>query len=125
MDYDGSSFKSAWKNGLLRIRCYRVEENALGLLGIVLDAALKQGEFRIAWDLRMLERPSIFQMYEIVRFCFAWETKLNRRATKMSILTVPNKEYVVNYIFKILPPSYPHYVGSDVSEAKRFVDAHI
>ena len=122
MDYDGSSFKTVWKNGLLRIRCYCVEKNTFGLLDIVLDAALKQGEFRIAWDLRMLDRPSIYQMYEIVRFCLAWKTRLDGCVTKVSILTAPNKEYIMNYIFKAVPPSCPYYLGSDVYEAKKFVD---
>ena len=52
MDYDGNSFQSRWRKGQLKIRAMQMEDNTLGLLKIVLDAAVSNGQFKMCWDLR-------------------------------------------------------------------------
>ena len=62
MDYTGESFISQWKNNHLKIKALKVDSlNSLGLLKIVLDAAISSGPFKLSWDLREMERPSIMQ----------------------------------------------------------------
>ena len=121
MDYSGTSFKTKWKNGVLRIKAFRVEHNTFSLLDIILDAAVKQGGFNIAWDLRDLQPPSAYQMVQVIQFANQWRERLNTHVHKCSILTAPNKEYVFKYVFKVVPPSCPYYLGADVYEAKTFV----
>lgn len=121
MDYEGSSFKSNWKDGLLRIRGLQMEQNTLSLLDIILDAAVKQGGFNVAWDLRLMKSPSAYQLFKITQFCHSWKQRLDTHVHRFSILTAPNKEYIFSYIFKVVPPSCPYYLGSNVLDAKRFV----
>jgi len=121
MDYDGSSFKCVWKDGLLRIKAFQIEENTLSLLDIILDAAVKQGGFNLAWDLRQMAAPSLYQLFKLTNFCQTWKQRLDTHVHRVSILTAPKKEYVFSYLFKVIPPSCPYYLGSNVLDAKRFV----
>ena len=121
MDYEGSSFKSVWKDGLLRIQAFRLEENSFGLMEIILDAAIEQDHFNLAWDLRKLEHISLRETWSVISFVAKMQPKLDRFVTKTSILITPKYEKTLKFIMKFAGPSCPCYVGTDVQEAKRFV----
>lgn len=121
MDYEGSSFKAVWKDGLLRIRAFQLESNSFGLINIILDAAIEQDHFKLAWDLRQLEPLSFREVWSVVSFAIKMQPKLDRFVTKTSILITPKYEKTLKFIMKFAGPSCPCYVGTDVQEAKRFV----
>ena len=121
MDYDGSSFKSVWKDGLLRIRALQLESNSFGLLEIILDAAIEQDHFKLAWDLRQLEPLSFRQLWSVISFATKIQPKLDRFVSKTSVLITPKYEKILKFIMKYAGPSCPCYIGTDVKEAKRFV----
>ena len=121
MNYDGSSFKAVWSNGLLRIHGIKMEDNTLGLLQIVLEAAMDEDEFRLVWDLRGMVCPSIRQLWSIIGFAQTMKPKLDRCVTRTSVVVTPSYEKTLKFIFRYAGPSCPYYVGTDVYEAKRFV----
>lgn len=121
MDYEGSSFKAVWKDGLLRIQAFRLEENSFGLMEIILNAAIEQDHFKLAWDLRRLESLSFREMWSVVSFATRMQPTLNRFVTRTSILVTPKYEKTLNFIMKYAGPSCPCYIGTDVKEAKKFV----
>ena len=121
MNYDGASFKAIWKDGLLRIRGFKMEDNTLGLLQIILEAAMDEDEFRLAWDLRGMERPGIRQLWSIIGFAQSMKPKLDHYVTKTSVVVSPQYEKTIAFILKYAGPRCPDYVGTDVYEAKRFV----
>ena len=121
MDYTGSSFCSSWKSGILKIKALKIESNTFSLLDIILDAAVKKGGFNLAWDLRKVEPPTVWQTIQTINFIRRWKDRLDTHVQKTSILTAPNKEYILTYIFKVIPPSCPYYLGADKYEAKNFV----
>lgn len=121
MDYKGTSFQTKWKDGLLKIRAFQIEDNTFSLLDIILDAAVKEGGFNIAWDLRQLRAPTTYQTFQLINFVRNWKERLDTHVHKCSILTPPNKEYILNCVFRVIPPSCPYYLGSDVYQAKSFV----
>ena len=125
MDYKGSSFQTKWKDGLLKIRAIKIEANTFSLLDIILDAAVKKGGFNIAWDLRQLEALTAYQTFQTLNFIRQWKERLDTHVHKCSILTSPNKEYILKYIFKLIPPSCPYYLGADLYEAKNFVTPNL
>ncbi len=121
MDYEGSSFKPVWKDGLLRIRAYRLESDTFDLMGIILDAAIEQEEFKLAWDLRDMEPVSVRQMWSVISFGTKIQPKLHGAVTASSILVSPKYEKTLRFILKYAGPSSPCYVGTDAHEAKRFL----
>ena len=121
MDYDGSSFKAIWNDGLLIIKAYIIEDNSFALMKIILEAAIEQDTFNLAWDLRSLESVSTYQIWKIVSFASQMQPKLDRFVTKTSILITPKYEKTLKFIMKFAGPSCPCYVGTDVHEAKRFL----
>lgn len=121
MDYDGSSFKAIWKDGLLRIRALQLESNSFGLINIIFDAAIEQDSFKLAWDLRQMEPLSFSELWSVISFAVKIQPKLDKFVTKTSILITPKYEKTLKFILKFAGPSCPYYVGTDVKEAKRFV----
>ena len=62
MDYAGTSFNAMWGDGVLCIEAFALEDNSFGLMEIILDAAIEQDSFNIAWDLRNME-PLLFTRF--------------------------------------------------------------
>ena len=121
MDYEGSSFKAIWKDGLLRIEAYILEDNSFGLLQIILDAAIEQDKFNLAWDLRRLEPLSLYQIWKVISFASQIQPRLDRFVTKTSVLITPKYLKTIQFIMKYAGPSCPYYVGTSGQEAKNFV----
>tara|TARA_B100000683_G_scaffold256760_1_gene277612 strand:- start:5625 stop:6002 length:378 start_codon:yes stop_codon:yes gene_type:complete len=122
MDYTGESFISQWKNNHLKIKALKVDSlNSLGLLKIVLDAAISSGPFKLSWDLREMERPSIMQWFEILSFVNQNCTALNKNTIKLGMLVSPRMQRLVTYALKMSPPSCSYAVSSEWKEIKFFM----
>lgn len=121
MDYEGSSFKTVWKDGLLRIRALKLESDSFDLMEIILNAAIEQEQFNLAWDLREMQPISIGQLWSVISFAIKMQPKLDRAVTASSILVSPKYEKTLKFIMKYAGPTSPCYVGTDVKEAKKFV----
>lgn len=121
MDYNSDSFKAVWKDGLLRIQAFRLKDNSFGLMEIILNAAIEQDQFKLAWDLRNLERLSFREIWSVISFATRMQPTLDRFVTRTSVLVTPKYEKTLKFIMKYAGPSCPCYVGTDVKEAKRFV----
>ena len=121
MDYTGSSFISKWKNNVLRIRALRLEPNTFDLLDIILDAAVKQGTFSIAWDLQRLQTLSPFQFISIITPSVAIKNKIQQHVNKTSILVPVKYANMMTKLLHYVGPTTPYYVGSSAVEAKQFV----
>ena len=121
MNYEGESFKAVWKDGLLRIRGFKMEDNTLGLLQIILEAAMDEDEFRLAWDLRGMAFPGLRRLWDVIGFAQNMKPKLDRCVTRTSVVVSPKYEKTIKFILRYAGPSCPCYVGTDVYEAKSFV----
>jgi len=122
MDYTGESFVCTWENHHLKIRALRMNSmNALGLLKIILDAAISDGPFKISWDLRDLQRPSVLQWFEIISFVNEHSSALNRQTKKLGMLVSPRMCRIVTYAIKMSPPTCSYLVTSECKELKFFM----
>ena len=121
MDFTGTSFISKWKNGLLRIRALQLEPNTFELLNIILDAAVKQGKFRIAWDLQHLESLSTFQFISIISPSVDIKHQIEANVTKTSIVVPTKYASMMTKLLRYVGPTTPYYIGSSAIEAKQFV----
>jgi len=121
MNYTGSSFVAVWESSILEIECFKVEKDTFPLLEIILDAACKQGRFSLAWDLRKMEQPSFREVFKIISFCSKWKIKLDEVVERTGILTSHGGDKYLTYIFKVVPPQCPYYLGSSYHEWQRFL----
>ena len=69
MDFKGTSFQTKWlkKSNILRVRFLQLEDNTFDLLDIILDAAVKQGKFSVAWDLSKMQTLTTMQCFKVVQ----------------------------------------------------------
>lgn len=121
MDYDGNSFQSRWRKGQLKIRAMQMEDNTLGLLKIVLDAAVSNGQFKMCWDLRDFKNPSISQWFTILSFVNTHAAMLDKHTDKLGLLVSPRIQRLVTYAIRLSPPSCPYAISSDWKEIKFFM----
>jgi len=121
MDYAGTSFNAMWGDGVLCIEAFALEDNSFGLMEIILDAAIEQDSFNIAWDLRNMEPPSFYQIWKMVSFASQMQPKLSGFVNKASVLITPKYEKTIRFIMKYTGPSCPCYVGTNAQDAKNFV----
>lgn len=121
MDYRGSSFNAVWDNSLLDIEAFALEDNSFRLMKIILEAAIEQDNFNLAWDLRNMEPLSMYQIWKVVSFASQMQPKLDRFVNKTSVLITPKYEKTIKFIMKYAGPSCPYYVGTNPHDAKNFV----
>lgn len=122
MDYTGESFISKWNGKHLKIRALQVDSiNSLGLLEIVLNAAIAEAPFKLSWDLRDMKRPSIMQWFEILSFVNKHCDKLNKSTSKLGMLVPPRMQRLVTYALKMAPPGCSYTVSSEWKEIKFFM----
>ena len=121
MDYEGTSFKCTWKNGLLRIRALQLEPNTFDLINIILDAAVKQGTFSIAWDLQHLQSLTTYQLILILSPSLAIKHQIESSVLKTSIVVPQKYASMMTKLLKYVGPSTPYYVGSSATEGRQFV----
>lgn len=123
MDFTGTSFRSKWlkADNILRIRFFKLEDNTFDLLDIILDAAVQQGEFRIAWDLRHLETLSTLQSFKIISPSLKIKDKIANSVIRTSVLVPQKYSGIINKLLNYLAPTTPTQVGSNSDQAKQFM----
>lgn len=121
MNYTGESFISQWKNNHLKIRALKMKSNSLELLKIVLDAAISSGPFKLSWDLRNMERPSVMQWFQILSFVNHNCDVINKHTIKLGMLVSPRLQRLVTYALKMSPPSCSYAVSCEWKEIKFFM----
>ena len=123
MDFTGTSFRSKWrkKTNILRIRFLKLEANTFDLLDIILDAAVQQGKFSVAWDLRHLETLTTFQSFKIISPSLRIKDKIANSVIRTSVLVPQRYASVINKLLNYVAPTTPTQVGSNSDQAKQFL----
>lgn len=120
MDYKGKTFKSTWKDGILSLNIYFFDKDLFGLLEIILDAAEKQGAYKILWDFRLAQHPGYLAMPKIIYNATKLYTTI-KNAQRASIL-VDSKYYTLaSTIIRSINSKDTSYVGCNPIEATQFI----
>jgi len=121
MDYEGKSFKSTWKNGVLRIRVRTIEENTFNLMRIIFEAAVEHDRFNLAIDARELQPLGFRQMWSVGSFASELKYKVSTYVGKISLLIPTKYHRTVGFIMRYTGPECPYYITENVKDAKKFV----
>jgi len=123
MDFSGTSFRTKWlkKSNILRVRFLQLEENTFDLLDVILDAAVKQGNFSVAWDLSKMQTLSTLQCFKIVTPSFRIKDKIANNVLRSSIVVPERFAPIINKLLTYVAPTTPTHVGSSSSQAKEFL----
>ena len=123
MDFTGTSFISKWckENNILRIRILQLEDNTFDLLNIILDAAVEQGKFSVAWDLSKMQTLTTYQCFCIVNPCMRIKEQICLSVIRSSVITSQKYSKIINKLLTWVPPTTPTYVGTNSAQAKQFV----
>ena len=120
MDYKGKTFKSEWKDGVLNLEIYKLSKEMFNLLDIVLDAAEKQGSYRILWDFRQAEHPGLTAMPKVIYKSTTLYSRI-KNAEKASVLVVPKYYKYAKGIMYAINSEDTSYVGCNPIEAEQFI----
>jgi hypothetical protein len=123
MDFSGTSFRTKWikKSNILRVRFFQLEENTFDLLDIILDAAVKQGNFSVAWDLSKMQTLSTLQCFKIVTPSFRIKDKIANNVLRSSVVVPERYAPIINKLLRYVAPTTPTHVGSSSQQAKKFL----
>lgn len=123
MDFDGTSFRTKWlkKSNILRVRFIQLEDNTFDLLDIILDAAVKQGNFSVAWDLSRMQTLSTLQCFKIVTPSFRIKDKIGNNVIRSSVVVPERYAPIINKLLLYVAPTTPTHVGSSTQQAKQFL----
>jgi hypothetical protein len=123
MDFTGTSFRTKWikKQNILRIRFFQLEDNTFDLLDIILDAAVKQGKFSVAWDLSKLQTLSTLECFKIVQPSLHIKDKIASNIIRSSVVTTERYSHIINKLLRFVAPTTPTHVGSSSVQAKKFL----
>lgn len=121
MDYEGKSFKSTWKNNILRIKVHSIDDSTFNLMRIIFEAAVEHDKFNLAIDTRELETLGFRQLWSIGNFAIELKYKLNLYVSKISLLIPAKYHRSVGLIMKYTGPDCPYYITENVKDAKKFL----
>ena len=123
MDFTGTSFRTKWlkDSNILRVRFLQLEENTFDLLDIILDAAVKQGNFSVAWDLSKMQTLTTLQCFKIVSPSLRIKDKIANSVIRSSVLLPERYAPIINKLLRYVAPTTPTHVGSSTSQAKKFI----
>ena len=123
MDFTGTSFRTKWvkSKNILRVRFLQLEDNTFDLLEIILDAAVKQGEFSVAWDLSKMQTLSTFQFLKIVSPSLRIKDKIASSVIRSSVVVPERYAPIINKLLRYVAPTTPTHVSSSTSQAKQFL----
>ena len=109
------------KQGILRIRFFQLEDNTFDLLDIILDAAVKQGKFSVAWDLSKMQTLSTLECFKIVPPSLRIKDKIASNVIRSSVVTTEKYSPIINKLLRFVAPTTPTHVGSSSAQAKQFL----
>ena len=123
MDFTGTSFQTKWlkKSNILRVRFLKLEDNTFDLLDIILDAAVKQGEFSVAWDLSKMETLTTMQCFQVVKPSLLIKDKISNHVIRSSVVVTQRYAPIINKLLSYVAPTTPTHVGSSTTQAKQFL----
>ena len=123
MDFTGTSFRTKWlkDSNILRVRIIQLEENTFHLLDVILDAAVKQGNFSVAWDLSKMQTLSTFQCFKIVSPSLRIKDKIANSVIRSSVVVPERYAPIINKLLRYVAPTTPTHVGSSSQQAKEFI----
>ena len=123
MDFSGTSFRTKWlkKSNILRVRFLQLEDNTFDLLDIILDAAVQQGNFSVAWDLSRMQTLSTLQCFKIITPSLRIKDKIANNVIRSSILVPERYAPIINKLLRYVAPTTPTLVGSSTQQAKDFL----
>lgn len=120
MDYTGKSFKSEWIDNILFLEINAYDDDLFGLLGIILDAAEKQGSYSILWDFRMMDHPGYTKIPKIIYNATKIYSSI-KNVERASVLVVDKYYNLTNTIIKSINFNDTSYVGCNPIEARQFL----
>jgi len=121
MDYEGKSFKSTWKNNILRIKILTIDDSTFNLMRIIFEAAVEHDKFNLAIDTRELETLGFRKLWSFGNFASELKYKLNLYVGKVSLI-IPRKYHrSVGFIMKYTGPNCQYYITENVKDAKNFI----
>lgn len=123
MDFTGTSFVSKWskEKNILRIRILQLEDNTFDLLDIILDAAVKQGKFSVAWDLSKMKTLTTMQCFQVIQPSMRIKEKISSSIIRSSVVTTQKYANTINKLLTYVAPTTPTHVGTSSSQAKQFI----
>ena len=123
MDFKGTSFQTKWlkTRNILRIRFFQLEDNTFDLLDIILDAAVKQGDFSVAWDLSKMQTLTTIQCFQVVQPSLRIKDKITNNVIRSSVVVPERYAAIINKLLRYVAPTTPTHVGSNTTQAKQFL----
>ena len=123
MNFEGTSFRTKWiaDKNILRVRFFKLEDNTFDLLDIILDAAVKQGDFSIAWDLHKLETLTTYQCFRVIQPSLNIKDKIVNSIVRSSVVVPERYAAIINKLLRYVAPTTPTHVGSSTTQAKEFL----
>tara|TARA_Y100000992_G_C21260855_1_gene491206 strand:+ start:1057 stop:1434 length:378 start_codon:yes stop_codon:yes gene_type:complete len=123
MDFTGTSFQTKWlkRRNILRVRFLQLEDNTFDLLDIILDAAVKQGEFSVAWDLSKMKTLTTLECFKVVQPSLRIKDKITNSIIRSSVIVPERYAAIINKLLSYVAPTTPTHVGSSSTQAKQFL----
>jgi len=123
MDFKGTSFQTKWmkKHNILRVRFFKLEKNTFDLLDIILDAAVQQGDFSVAWDLSKMQTLTTLQCFQVVQPALRIKDKITNSVIRSSVVVPERYAAIINKLLRYVAPTTPTHVGSSTTQAKQFL----
>ena len=123
MDFNGTSFQTKWlkKRNILRVRFLQLEDNTFDLLHIILDAAVKQGNFSVAWDLSKMKTLTTMQCFQVVKPSLLIKEKICNNIIRSSVVVTERYAPIINKLLSYVAPTTPTHVGTSTTQAKQFL----
>mgnify|MGYP001592388768 CR=1 FL=1 len=120
MDYSGDTFETEWKDSILFLQVHTFDNDLFGLLGVIIDAAEKQGPYRVLWDFRTMAHPGYMKIPRIVYK--ATQLYSTMKGVEKNSILCPRKYYnFTNSIIGTLGTSDMFYVGENPIEGRQFL----
>jgi hypothetical protein len=123
MNFEGTSFRTKWlpDKNILRVRFLQLEDNTFDLLDIILDAAVKQGKFSLAWDLSKMQTLTTMQCFKVISPSLRIKDKITNRIIRSSVVVQERYAPIINKLLSYVAPTTPTLVGSNPTQAKQFL----
>ena len=123
MDFNGTSFQTKWlkTRNILRVRFLQLEDNTFDLLDIILDAAVQQGNFSVAWDLSKLKTLTTLQCFQVLQPSLRIKDKITNNIIRSSVVVPQRYAPIINKLLSYVAPTTPTHVGTSTTQAKQFL----
>ena len=98
-----------------------MEDNTFDLLDIILDAAVQQGNFSVAWDLSKLKTLTTLQCFQVLQPSLRIKDKITNNIIRSSVVVPQRYAPIINKLLSYVAPTTPTHVGTSTTQAKQFL----